>query len=695
MDIHSEAYKEEAQELLSDLESCLLELETRPEDGELIDRAFRALHTIKGSGAMFGFDDIAHFTHEVETVFDLVRDGKINVTKNLINLTLESCDFIKLLLNTSYENTKEDELKAVRIVNALRELIPQVSEKEPESETDTVSVEPEIEKNCLFRIKFIPFENIFLTGTNPLSLLDEIRTLGNTRVFGQIRNDIDPELFDPEKCYTSWDIFLCTHYGENAIKDVFIFVEDEAEINIEMVAEENDSEEDRQFDKMCDKVFDPGMNSPQEIETGLQNKVEADEKPRAEKPEPETEKKEEVKSNQENEKKQKQQKTAVSNIRVSSDKLDRLVDLVGELVTVQSRLSQTAVKYSIPDLTLISEEVERLTADLRDNAMSIRMMPIGSTFGNFTRLVRDLSNELGKIVELKTEGEDTELDKTVIERLNDPLVHLIRNSVDHGIELPDIRKSAGKPAKGTIKLTAMHAGADVLIKVIDDGIGLDADKIRAKAVEKGMLAKDAEISDEEIYSYILKPGFSTAANVTNISGRGVGTDVVLKAIESLRGSLDIKSEKGKGTTITLRIPLTLAIIEGLLVRISEWFYIIPLSSVNECIELTKEDIKKAHGRKTADVRGKLVPYVNIREIFGINGTIPEIQQVVVAEVDDQRMGFVVDEVVGEHQTVIKSLGKVYNNVKEVSGATILGDGTLALILDPVKLIETAEIENSK
>jgi two-component system chemotaxis sensor kinase CheA len=378
-----------------------------------------------------------------------------------------------------------------------------------------------------------------------------------------------------------------------------------------------------------------------------------------------------------------------SSIKVSSSKLDRLVNLVGELVTVQARLSQTAGTRNDAELLLIAEEVERLTDELRDNTMSVRMVPIGTMFSKFKRLVRDLSSEMGKEIQMTTIGAETELDKTVIDKLGDPLVHLIRNCIDHGIEAPEDREAAGKPREGTVLLQARHSGAHVLIEIIDDGAGLDLEAIKAKALEKGLIDPTADLTEKDIFSLILHPGFSTARKVTSVSGRGVGMDVVKRNIESLRGSIDIRSRKGKGTTMTLTLPLTLAIIDGLLVQIGTEVFVMPLSLVEECVELTEEDIRKAHGRQIANVRGEIVPYIRLRETFSISNTRPVIEQIVIASIDAQRVGFVVDHVIGEHQTVIKTLGKIYQDVEGVSGATILGDGRVALILDIPKLMQAA------
>ena len=387
---------------------------------------------------------------------------------------------------------------------------------------------------------------------------------------------------------------------------------------------------------------------------------------------------------------------AMESIRVKSDRLDKLVNLVGEMVTVQARLSQLTSSRVDADLLGISEEVERLTWDLRDQVLNIRMLPIGGTFTRFKRLVRDLGTELEKDVVLVTEGGDTELDKTVIDQLNDPLVHLVRNSIGHGIESPEVRHAIGKPRKGRITLSAKHTGANVVLTITDDGAGLDVTRIRAKAIEKGLVSAQAELSERELFNLIFEPGFTTADEVSSVSGRGVGMDVVRQAVDALRGSIEVRSELGKGTAFAVKLPLTLAIIDGLLIDIAAENYIMPLSSVEECIELTRTDTEKSHGRNLVKVRGEIVPFVRLRDEFSFNGRRPEIEQVVIANLEGMRIGFVVDHVVGEHQTVIKNLGRMYQGLDGISGATILGNGRVALVLDLPKLAEKAEIkENSK
>jgi len=691
-----EAYREEAYELLAELEKSLLAMEEDPGDAELIGRVFRALHTIKGSGAMFGFDDLAAFTHELETVYDLVRNEKMVVTKPLVDLTLAAGDQIRLMLDGPSGGATDDDARSREIIEGLRELIPVGSiprETVPQAVRPGESPSgPQVTYRITLRLQ----RDIFSRGANPILLLKELCELGECKVIAHTGAIPDLEDLDPEECHTSWSVILTTCKGIDAIKDVFIFVEDECELGIEEIHEAGDRDRESPPGKLGEILLDRGQISREDLQKTLAEQKRIGEllvnkglveRDAVESALAEQEHIREVRKRQ-------QREEQVSSVRVPAERLDILVNLVGELVTVQARLSQTVMSPDQTELLSISEEVERLTAELRDNTMSIRMLPIGTTFSKFKRLVRDLSGELGKDIVLVTEGAETELDKTVIERLNDPLVHLIRNCVDHGIERPDTRKSVGKPGQGRIHLSATHSGANVLIRIEDDGAGLDREAIRAKAVERKLIAGDAELSEKEIFGLIFAPGFSTAREITNISGRGVGMDVVKRSIEALRGSIDISSQKGLGTTVTLKLPLTLAIIDGLLVKVGDGDFILPLSIVEECIELTREDVTRSHGRQITHVRGEIVPYIRLRERFAVQGDAPDIEQIVITECAQGKVGFVVDKVVGEHQTVIKGMSKAYGNVEVISGATILGDGRVALIIDAQRLVESVELRES-
>lgn len=686
--IHREAFKEEAYELLADLETSLLELEENPDDAELIGCAFRSMHTIKGSGAMFGFSKISELTHEIETVFDQIRSGSAHVSKVLIDKTLKAGDLIRAML--SGEDLVDEQARQSLIAD-FHALSVSVLGEQPQvtNEISSTSHAGKSAEEKLYRIRFKPSPDIFLTGADPLLLLKELRDLGTCRIIAHLTDIPSFDIMDPERCYTYWDIILSTSKGVNGIKDVFIFVEDDCELRIDLIDDSGVAIDKPTYKKLGEILVERGDLTQEDMEQVLRSKkrfgeilvesgLAAPSKVEAAL----------VEQQQIREVQQKRQNSeAAASIRVPSDKLDILVNLVGELVTVQARLSQTATLRGDQHLAQIAEEVERLTAELRDSTLNIRMMPIGSTFSKFRRLVRDLSQQLGKEVEIHTEGANTELDKTVIERLNDPLVHIIRNSVDHGIEDPDSRAAAGKPRQGTVFLTAEHSGDSVIITIKDDGKGLDKDAIRAKAIEKKLIPETAELSERELFALIFAPGFSTAQKITGISGRGVGMDVVKQSIEALRGFIEIASQKGKGTTITIKLPLTLAIIESLMVQIGREYFVMPLSLVEECVELTQADIEQAHGRNLANVRGALIPYIPLRERFQLGERNLGIQHVVVTEIAGERIGLLVDSVIGEHQTVIKSLGKMYRDVQGVSGATILGDGSVALILDVPQLVQ--------
>jgi two-component system chemotaxis sensor kinase CheA len=688
-----DVYRQEADELLVEIEEAVLGIEENPEEKEAINRLFRAVHTIKGSGAMFGFEKIVNFTHTLETVLDKLRDGLLPVTKELIDMVLKSKDHIKTILESSSDNDTIDKDYENLLIKGLNEFLFVADDNANKKATIEAAkiVTEEHENEITYRIRFQPNKNIFASGIDPALLLDELLSFGEFEVTPHLNNIPFIDELNPEECHIFWDIILTTKKKVDTIKDVFIFVEDQCNLTIDIIDEETDHEFTDDIKKIGEILVERNDVTPEELNKALGEQKRIGEllvDSRIVDPqfvESALAEQGQIKKIRE---KRKEEKTT-SSLRVSAEKLDILVDLVGELVTVQARLSQKAASQGDTDLTTISEEIERLTADLRDNTMGIRMMPIGSIFSKFKRLVRDLSNELGKEVELVTEGSETELDKTVIERLNDPLVHIIRNSIDHGIELPDVRGKAGKPKLGTVCLTAEHSGANVLISISDDGKGLDKEAIYAKAVEKGLVSNDTVLSEDEIFAFILMPGFSTAKTVTDVSGRGVGMDVVKRAIENLRGSIEIKSEKGKGSKITLKLPLTLAIIDGLLMQIGNTHFVIPLNSVDECVELTSESANNRHGRHIMKVRDELVPYVPLRELFGINGNKPPIEQIVITELDGHRVGFAVDQIIGEHQTVIKNLGGFYKNAQGFSGATILADGTVALILDVTGLSEVA------
>jgi two-component system chemotaxis sensor kinase CheA len=668
----TEVFRQEASELFETLEAALLDLCQRPDDRELVDSAFRALHTIKGSGAMFGFDKVAAFTHEFETAFELVRKGEIKPTQELISVALAAKDYIRALIEAP---DSTDSIIGDAILDDLRQFVApaaQAIDVAPKVEAPVVA-----EKRAAGWQLHLEFDSrILRNGSNPLDLLDDLCKLGPC--FAVPVTDDIPLLdeLEPEDCYLKWDVTLSSDCDKAAIDDVFMFVLDEMKLTIAPLAHVE---------------FPAAISLLQEtpLEVAPTAAVPAFEpEPAAKPPAPRVEqRREEPKRSEERER-------GIATVRVQAERLDELMDRVGELVIAQARLSQLAATGSDLSIKMIAEEIERLAASLRDTTMGARMVPIGSLFGRFRRLVHDLSRDLAKPVEFVTAGEDTELDKTMIECLADPLVHLIRNAIDHGIEDNATRAAAGKTEQGRIELNAVHSGAQVLVTVRDNGGGLNTARIRAKAEEQGLIAAGVALSDNEIHQFLFHPGFSTAQTISALSGRGVGMDVVKRTIENMRGSIDLSTKPGQGTTVTLRLPLTLAIIEGLLIRVGEGRCIIPLSAVEECVELTDED-QRSRGRSFLNVRGNLVPFLRLREILRVPGVPGSHQKTIIISTGETRVGLVADQIIGNHQTVIKSLSKLHSDVTIFSGATILGDGSAALILDVVQLVALAQAQSEK
>ncbi|HVI88279.1 MAG TPA: chemotaxis protein CheA [Dongiaceae bacterium] len=681
----SELFRQEAQELLEQLEQALLDLSERRQDQDLIDSTFRALHTIKGSGSMFGFEAVAAFTHYVETAFDLVRKGTVPLTEEMVTVALAAKDHIRNLIEHADAGT---EAQGGPILSRLERAVDAASggasaapapssavEAAPQQALSTAAGEATAAPQTAWHVRMRLPKDCMATGTNPLLLLDELVSLGEARVTALIDTIPPLEVLDPFECHVGWDVHLTTAKPKSAIEDVFLFVLDEMELVIEPASGETGVQ---------------SAEAPVPAKTAKTMAV--DEVPSA--PKVEESKAQETKvpaAGPRNAGVAKSDAVAAKNnaagsIRVPAERLDELMDRVGELVIAQSRLKQVAASTADIQVKAIAEEIERLALELRDTTMGVRMVPIASLFGRFRRLVHDLANELGKEISLTTSGEETELDKTVIERLNDPLVHLIRNSIDHGLESAEQRQLAGKSAQGNIHLSARHSGDKVLISIRDDGRGLDRQRIQAKAEENGLLVPGTKLSDSELFQLIFQPGFSTASKVTNLSGRGVGMDVVKKTVEGLRGNIDITSTQGEGTVITLRLPLTLAIIDGLLVRVGNGRYVIPLSAVEECVELPPSEEQRSSGRNFLNIRGELVPFLRLREMFATQQPPDMFQKVVIVSSGDIRVGLVVDQVIGDHQTVIKSLSKLHAKIGTFSGATILGDGTVALILEVAHLV---------
>jgi two-component system chemotaxis sensor kinase CheA len=684
-------FREEASDRLDEVEEALLELESAPSESDLVDRIFRAIHTVKGSSGMFGFDAISSFAHEMEAAFEHVRSGRLAVTKPLIDLSLTATDLIRTMLAAPNEPVPAERERIVAgfralapgaAVSAKPEVTPAKAAAKPGAPAPT-SAAPDV----AYRVRFRPGLDLLRDGTNPALLLNELRELGSCEIVANTAAIPSLDEIDPEACYASWEAVLTTSRGINAVRDVFIFVEDRCDLKIEQI--DGASDADGKDKKLGQILVERGDVTQGQLREALASQKRIgeiiEEKGFAPPAAVRAAAIEQQVVRQANAKRQSPPEGA-SSIRVAAERLDDLVDLVGELVIAQARLGEIAGRREDPELATVAEDIARLSADLRDNTLSVRMVPIGTTFSRFNRLVRDLSAELGKDMELLTEGAETELDKTVIERLGDPLVHLIRNSCDHGLEVAERRIAAGKPARGTVRLGAYHAGRNVIVEIRDDGAGIDGDAVRAKAIERGLIEPDAKLSQNELFGLIFLPGFSTAKAVSNVSGRGVGMDVVKRSIDALRGSIEIESRRGVGNTMRITLPLTLAIIEGLLVGVGDASYVLPMSLVEECVELTRDDVERSHGNQVTPVRGELVPYLRLRDWFQVPGEQPPIEQITIVTAGGLRFGLVVDRVVGQHQTVIKALGAIYAGVKGISGATILGDGTVALIVDVPALL---------
>jgi two-component system chemotaxis sensor kinase CheA len=668
----TETFRQEARELLEELEAGLLDLEQDPSNADLVNSTFRALHTIKGSGAMFGFTAVAEFVHEFETAFDQVRKGQTQANTALIEVALEAKDHIHLLIETPDARIEggEDILTHLRAVVAGETAAPKAATAKPAKPTAIAAAEPETRPvQSTWRLEFYLPSDALVYGTNPLLLLDELAQIGPATITALTDRIPDLAVLDPETPHIGWRVDIEADDPTSAIDDVFLFLKDNMELSLTRV-EESATEPAAPAMVVVVEQAEPEPAPAQAAAAASPPSP----SPRARPGAPaET-----------------ADRTAASSLRVPAERLDELMDRVGELVIAQARLSQIAGLSSDTALKTIAEELERLSSGLRDTTMGIRMVPIGSLFGRFRRLVHDLSSELGKPIEFITSGEETELDKTMIERLADPLVHLIRNSVDHGLESAEKRAAAGKPNKGVVRLSAVYSGAEVAISVADDGAGLNAERIRAKAEENGLITPETKLTDQELYQLIFAPGFSTAKEVTSLSGRGVGMDVVKRTIDGLRGTIDVSSRPGQGATMTLRLPLTLAIIDGMLVRVGNGRYTIPLAAVEECVELPEGIEAHAKGRNFLDIRGALVPYLRLREVFGIKGESEPHQKVVIVSSGEGRVGLVVDQIIGNNQTVIKQLSKLHSGIKSFSGATILGDGTVALILDTTHLVAAGQ-----
>jgi two-component system chemotaxis sensor kinase CheA len=653
-----------------------LELNPAAVDDETVNAIFRAAHSIKGGSATFGFTDVSEFTHVLETLLDQVRDGSRSISQDEIDLFLQSVDCLRGMLTALQNDTDFDRKEAKLLLARFEAILGGTVASSTEAGSAAASA-------AGWRIQFRPEPQILTTGNEPLRMFWQLAEMGELQVKTDHSGLPGFGVMQVESCYLSWDLTLrAEDVTQEQVAEVFEWVEDDAEIIIAPL--------EASADDAAPETEVAAEDSTEATAVEPETNAEAEQEPEAPAAQTSVAPKSKAAA-----------KTAeAGSIRVEIEKIDTMINMVGELVITQSMLGQIGDDFTpdkLPKLQSGLQDLERNVQVLHESVMRVRMLPISFAFNRFPRMVRDLSRQLDKKIELEVFGESTELDKTVMEKIGDPLVHLVRNSLDHGIEPPEDRVAAGKPETGTVTLTASHQGGNVVIEITDDGRGLPKDKIRAKAEKNGLIAEGDALSDEQIHDLIFQPGFSTAEQVSDVSGRGVGMDVVRKNILALGGTVSVASEEGLGSTFTIQLPLTLAILEGQLVRVGAETYVFPLVSIVESLSVRRNQISTVAG--AADLLGlrdDYIPLIPLHQAFGIEPDSHDIEQslVVVVESEGVKVGLVVDELMAQQQVVIKSLETNYKCVEGISGATILGDGTVSLILDIPGVVKIAEQFNN-
>ncbi len=677
----TQIFLDESEEEIRELETGLMKLEEQGEDADTINRVFRAAHTIKGSAGLIGFEKVSNFTHTIENILDRIRNNQLKVTKKLISHLLESVDVLKRMISASAEGEEIDSMAVEDITNRLKRFSGLEAPAEAAPVKEKKTLEPRV--YSIF-MGFRP--DLFLTGQDPLMLIRELSDIGELLEVRPYTKTL-PDFYTliPTTCYISWDIRLKTNQPLSEIQNIFIFVTDENDIRIADITDQYKGGVDMSLaEKPIGEILverghvrdEDVLETLKEHKTTGEALVEKGKVPKA------------VIDKVVKEQSESRKAVKTSTIRVDTDKLDKLVNLVGEMVISVARLSQLAseVRDDKVSRTLqnANAALERISRDLQEQVMRVRMVPVEGTFNRFRRVVRDLAFEQGKKIDLKMSGTETELDKNVIEQIGDPLKHMIRNSIDHGIETPQERLASGKPEVGVIWLKAFQREGNIYIQISDDGRGINKDKLLNKAREKGLAAPDKNYTDEEIFQFMFAPGLSTADKVTELSGRGVGMDVVKRNIEGLRGTVDVRSELGKGSTFTVKLPLTLAIIDGMMVKVGSEVLTVPLSVIDKSVRPKPEEVKTVEGKgELIDIRGDYIPLVRLYELFEIptEKLDPTQALVLIVQSSKSRYGILVDDVLGQTQAVIKSIDKNFRKIDGTSGATILGDGRVSLILD--------------
>ncbi|QKE62089.1 chemotaxis protein CheA [Aquipseudomonas campi] len=711
------ALVQEGRELLGAMEDALLEIENDGYNSERVNAIFRAAHTIKGSAGLFGLESLINFTHVVESLLDEVRNGEQILDGAMLSLLLTCGDYIGSLLTAVEERSEANEpnpgLRAHLLAQLNEYLQPAVAATEsvPEATAELVAgtavsevqatgrvdvMEGEAVSSDLWHISLRPNSDVLRNGMDPLSFLRYLGKLGRIVYIHTLTDQVpDAAGFDAETSYLGYELEFESSASKQEIEDAFEFIREDSQLLILPPHSAIDA-----YIKLISSLPEaPGRLGEMLVRSGalttheLQRVLERQSSGRQPAPPLGTLLVEEqlvappVVSAALHKQKQSEEKRSQEQvfIKVEVGKLDQLINLVGELVIAGAAASLSLRQGDPAAMAEANEGVATLVEHIRDASLSLRMVAIGEVFQRFPRVVRDISKELGKDIELLITGADTELDKSMVEKLADPLMHIVRNAMDHGIEPADTRQSYGKTARGLLRLNAFHESGSIVIEVSDDGRGLDRERILAKAIEKGLVQADQVLSDAEVYRLIFEPGFSTAAQVTNLSGRGVGMDVVRRNIEQLRGEVEVLSEFGQGSTVRIRLPLTLAIIDGFQVKVAGEVFVLPLDQVIECVDLgAQQDLHELF-----NLRGEALPYVRLRELFGLETAVDGRASLVVLQFGASRAGVVVDELVGEFQAVIKPLGQIFARNKILSGSTILGDGSVALILDVPQLIHRA------
>jgi len=646
-----DAFFDESFEALDTMEAALLKLNVGAPDAETVNTIFRVAHSIKGGSATFGFAEVASFTHTCETMLDELRGNRMEVTRCITDLLLKSVDIMREMLRAVQHKTPID---AQRVADVQFDLELAIAQKSAPTQSLPRPAGESREGAHRWRIHFRPYPQLFVHGNDPLRMLRELADLGELNVAVAAKNLPALRELDPESCYLAWDMTVDTDATREVIDQVFDWAEGDCELKI------NDENAAAAAAPMPTPTPAPAL--PRSTGEGREAESEAP-----------------------------------SSIRVSTEKVDELMNTVGELVITQSMLTQLGTKLTGPlsdALRAGLAQLERNVRELQESVMRVRMLPISFVFSRFPRMVRDLSQRLGKQVELKLSGDQTELDKTVLEKIGDPLVHLVRNSIDHGIELPQARVAAGKPPAGVISLEAYHKGGNIVVEVCDDGGGLQRERILAKARERSMVSATEVLTDEQICHLIFMPGFSTADQATDISGRGVGMDVVRRNIKELGGSIEVTSTAGRGSRFVITLPLTLAIVDGQSVSVGSETYLVPLIAIIESLQLKPGGVNRIAGHQEVFwFRDGYVPVVRLHEVFGVRSRATELHEglIMVVEGDGRRVGLFVDDLLGQQQVVIKSLETNFRRVDGVTGATILGDGAVALILDVPGLIRAASL----